>query len=289
MIAALILTEVLAEAKDSGKLLLVTFMDSSKAFDIVNHASMLNALFEHGIKGELWSLYNNLYQEITSSVKWDGWLSSPFQENQGIRQGGITSPALYKTGRNKGLDQLDKNPTMPIGSLNAGALMVADDLVLTASSPEDMQLALTIAETDAGRERYIYNPDKTKILVINGKKCNPELLLNNKPLGISIKEKHLGIIRNSKNTNEDTIKQRITDARRACYSLLGAGLCGLNGTGPEVALSLYSTYVIPLLLYGLKALVPRDKDLQTLETYHRPNIRHILHLPPSTASPAISS
>ena len=54
-------------------------------------------------------------------------------------------------------------------------------------------------------------------------------------------ETHLGISRNNKNTNKDTINARIINARCAMYSLMGAGLHGLNGVGPEVAIAQYNT------------------------------------------------
>ncbi len=49
--AALILTEVINEAKDSGEQLYITLMDTSKAFDVVNHAVMLNSISEARNKG----------------------------------------------------------------------------------------------------------------------------------------------------------------------------------------------------------------------------------------------
>ena len=285
-LAAVLLTEVLAEAEDHSSPLLVTFMDSSKAFDVVDHRSMLNALHEQGVTGNLWNLFNSMYDEITSSVKWEGELSKSFRERQGIRQGGVSSPELYKCERNKGLKQLNKNPSMYIGSQNVGAVMVADDLAIISTNTSDMQLALNIAEHDAARERYVYNTEKTKAIMINNKE-EARLTLNGKELGISRGEKHLGIMRNNRNTNEDTINARIQDARRASYSLMGAGLCGLNGSGAEVSIMLYTTYIIPTLLYGLEALVLSERELERLEIFHRRNLRHILHLPNSTASPAI--
>lgn len=245
MAAALMVTELLAEAKENKSTLFLTFMDSSKAFDVVNHDAMLKALFEQGIRGQLWSLYDSMYSGIESTVKWGGRLSKAFQEEQGIRQGGITSPALYKAGRNRGLQQLQDNPTLHIGSHNVGAIMVADDLALAASADHEMQKALLIAEADASREHFLYNTTKTKTIIVNSRKVDSHFTLNSRTLGTSQKEKHLGIIRNCKNNNIDTVEARIKEARRASYSLMGAGLCGLNGVGPEVAIQIYITYVIP--------------------------------------------
>ena len=73
------------EAKDLKNPILMGFMDTSKAFDMVNHAGLLCALHTQGIRGSLWHLYNSAYQNIRSMVKWEGLLSSEFPEGQGIR------------------------------------------------------------------------------------------------------------------------------------------------------------------------------------------------------------
>ena len=47
--AALLLTEVIAEARDKKKELIVMLMDTSKAFDVVSHTGMLNAMYTQGV------------------------------------------------------------------------------------------------------------------------------------------------------------------------------------------------------------------------------------------------
>lgn len=209
----------------------------------------MNALHQQGITGNLWQLYNSMYTDITSVVKWNGELSRVFSEQQGIRQGGDSSADCYKGGKNKVLHNLDEAPSMKIGHIHAGAVMVADDLTIAARSPHEMQAALNIASQDANRERYKFNTEKTKTIVINSKD-DPNLSINSQPLQTSTKEAHLGISRNAKNNNQDTVKDRVQSARTAAFSLMGAGLHGLNGTGPEVAKIQYNTYVTPTLPYS---------------------------------------
>jgi hypothetical protein len=48
------------------------------------------------------------------------------------------------------------------------------------------------------------------------------------------------------------IEQNITKARRTAYSLLSAGFHGVNGLDPMTSLSLYKTYIQPVLTYGLE-------------------------------------
>jgi hypothetical protein len=167
-----------------------------------------------------------------------------------------------------------------------GAVMVADDLALIADSAHSMQAALTTAEREAARERYKFNTDKTKVVAVNTRK-DPLLLLNGSPLALSDREVHLGIHRNSPGTNKNTMEERVKGARRAAYSLMGAGMHGLNGVGPEVAFIQYSVYITPTLLYGLDALIIGKTDLSTLESFYRKDLRYIQHLPPSTAIPAV--
>ena len=284
--AAIVLTEVIAEALDNKTELIVTFLDTSKAFDVVDHRCMLNAMHQQGVRGGLWQLYNSLYSGIKSVVKWRGDVSDPFEERQGIRQGGITSADCYKGGKNRLLKTLNANPSMKTGSLASGAVMVADDLAISARNQHSMQEAINIAQIDASRDRYKFNTEKTKTITINCK-LKPTLTLNNRPLQLSQSETHLGIQRSCDGKNILTVECRVKDATRAAYSMRNAGLHGFNGCGPEVVSIQYDTYIIPTLTYGLDALVLDRKELDILEAYHRKSLRYIQHLPQSTAIPAI--
>ena len=69
-----------------------------------------------------------------------------------------------------------------------------------------------------------------------------------------------------------TVDDRVMQARRVAYRLRGVGLVGYIGVGSDVAIIEYNTYVIPTLLYGLKALVLDRKEVEKLEVYHRKNL-----------------
>ena len=288
MFAALILTEIMADAADSKQELLVTLMDTSKAFDVVSHNGMLNAIHQQGVQGTLWQLYDSMYTNIRSSVKWKGDLSTSFSEMQGIRQGGKSSAEKYKAGKNRLLNALDTHATNHLGHVPVGAIMVADDLVITARTATQMQIGLNIAERDASRERYKFNTQKTKTIAMNFKEA-PALTLNGKPLGMSECEPHLGILRNSKNTNSDTINSRIKSARGAVFSLLSTGYYGYKGAGPLVAAMKYRTIIQSILLYGLEALVLSRAEMDTLAAYHKESLRCIMHIPVSSAIPISSA
>ena len=234
------------------------------------------------VRGAAWKLLENMYSDINSCVKLNGSVSAPIKELQGIRQGGASSADCYKAGKNKLLHHLDSNPSAKTGSINAGAVMVAYDLALISSLTHPMQVSLDVAQTDAMRERYKFNTTKTKTVSVN---CNipPVLLLNSNPLGSSPSETHVGIARTANNTNIESVKNRLKCTRQTSYSLMGAGLHRLNGTGPMVAMIQYNTYVLPTLLYR-EALVLHADEIQPLDKFHRQCLHYIQHLPQSTAN-----
>ena len=84
---------------------------------------------------------------------------------------------------------------------------------------------------------------------------------------------------------ESTIENNIGKARRAAYSLMGAGFHGVNGISPMIAISIYNTYVLPILIYGLEALLPKDTALLPAETQHKRILTQLCSLPETVAGP----
>ena len=280
---------VITEAMDKDDTLYLTFLDVKKAFDTVSHVPMLLALQHHDVSGNLWNLLNNMYEGVKSQVKLQGQLSKPFLEQQGIRQGGLTSTDLYKVKANHMLQSISSHPmAYRIGTTAVGAPTTADDTALISSSVVGAKVLIGMAERDAQIHRYTFSAQKTKLMVINPKdKRPPSVRLNGENIGIIEHERHLGIERGISDTVKLTIESRIKEARRALYSLAGAGLHGLNGVGPKVSTHMFSVYVHPILTYGLEALILDSKHYQLLEHFYKNVLRKLQHLPENTASPAI--
>ena len=101
---------------------------------------------------------------------------------------------------------------------------------------------------------------------------------------------HLGIVRGAsiKRTEIETVKQNISKAQRATYSLMPVGLHGLNGLDPETSLHLIRIYIYitPVLTYGLEIILPSCKGLQSLEMCQKKLLNRILSLPKNTPDPA---
>ena len=287
---ALILTEAIAEAQDKEETLYVTYMDVKKAFDTVWHSAMLIEMFNQGIKGTLWNILNDMYSGIKSQVKVQGELSEELEEFQGIRQGAESSTGLYKGKSNKMLNAASSHPlAYRIGTVPVGAPTTADDTAFVASSQLGAQTLVGIAQIDSNHQRYSFSSQKTKVMAINKKPHIPEpqLKLNGVKIDLSTQERHLGIERTPNNSAKATIQSRIKGSRRSVYSLAGAGMYGYNGVGPRVTYQMIKTYIIPILTYGLEAVILQEVDYRELETFYKTLLRQIQHLPESTATPAI--
>jgi hypothetical protein len=88
IIAALILSELIAEAKSNKSPLYVAFMGARKAFDVVWHTGLFRDLYIFGITGDNWLFFKHWYDNVASKVRWKQNLSDSISELQGVRQGG---------------------------------------------------------------------------------------------------------------------------------------------------------------------------------------------------------
>lgn len=71
---------------------------------------------------------------------------------------------------------------------------------------------------------------------------------------------------------------------------MGAGFHSMNGLKECVNGKLWSTYVIPRLLYGLEVLDLKQSDVKQLESYKKKSLKQMQHLPdrtPNSASQAL--
>ena len=287
--AGLIFTEMIAEAEDEKYPLYAVFIDASKAFDVVWHASLLRKLHESGITENDWKILDNWYKDLKSRVKWDGNLSRLFNEEQGVRQGGILSPLLYKVFINPLLKSFEKEHLgASIGSIHVGCPTCADDILLLSKSLFELQTMLIIQEDYANSERYFISETKSKVMTFNSvNKVDDgvKLTLNNKPLENVDTYTHIGIQRYTGKSN--IVAERIKLARRTSYALMGAGLHGYNGVNLEISLKLWNTYVRPRLLFGLESVVLKKKDYDNLNLYHKGVLKNLQSLPERTADAAV--
>ncbi len=289
IMASLITTETISESLDADKPIYIASLDTQKAFDVVWQESLAVRLF---IKRpiEYWQSHTKLLEDTKLQVKLNGSLSDAFIVSQGVGQGKILSTKNYKDFIEPALSLFRKSRAgCHIGIYYTGSPTCADDILLIANSPQDLQLLLSIAYQYSSQERYNIHPDKTKIIIYNNKKISSSftwklgdtLLHPNKILT------HLGINRYASCiASTETIEDRIKTARRTAYSLFSAGFHGISGLNNQCLKRMLDLFIMPVLLYGLESLIISDKQKSMLEEFLKDILKRIQSLPTRTANEA---
>ncbi len=290
--ASLILSEAIVDARENHKDLYVATLDTQKAFDVVHHETLLRQLYLDGMDPNDWLLMAQAYSGMTTQVRWRGQVSEAIPIQQGVRQGGVQSPSLYKQFIDPLLRQLQKSGSgLSLGGIYLGAPTVADDVLLLANSPLDLQHMLDIVSEYSSLHRYNIHPTKSEVCIFTRE---PDFLpslkswdISDSVLPVSNTTTHLGITRGDLQTNDLIVDTRITQARRTCYALMSIGLHGHNGLNAAACIHIYRTYVLPRLLYGLEAISLTGGQISELDAFHTRTLRLIQSLPQRSAKCAV--
>ena len=174
---------------------------------------------------------------------------------------------LYKIYIDPLLDILkSKRLGLRIGTTHIGNPTCADDLILLASSVEELQQMLQEAVRFSRKNRYRIHPTKTCVSLLSKLKTDKNCVwkLGENTIELSDSYLHLGVTRAGKNESAVNVKECITVARRTAYSLMNTGLHRSNGLNPKTSYIINRLYVLPRLLYGLEELTLRKGPVRTV-------------------------
>jgi len=129
-------------------------------------------------------------------------------------------------------------------------LLYADDTVILAETPEEMQKALDKLNTYCKSYGLNINVSKTKVMIFSRGKVRklPNLRFNNVPLEIVWEYKYLGTLFNYNNTFNKAKESQCASARRAVFSILKNSR--KLDLPIDLTLDLFDKCVKPILLYG---------------------------------------
>ena len=289
--ASLVLSETAAEARLNKCHLYVASLDARKAFDVVNHSILKTKMYHSNLRKPLWSVIDDLYVNGKEVIRWEGEYSNEYPIQQGVKQGGVLSPTLYKLYVNNLLNSLKRSRLgTSIGTIYSGVPTCADDILLLSQDPVELQAMLDMCYDYSIDHKYQLHPTKS---VVNHF-CFPRnhglratsWYLGTSEVSVNNTFTHLGLDWKSGKAAPD-MEGRVSAARRSAYSLLGVGLHGHNGLDPGTCMSLIQAYIVPRLLHGLEATVPSRKDMDMLDLFYRKLLRQIQGLPESTATEAV--
>ena len=226
-LGSLFLSEAAYDAHVRHVPLYIAPMDSQKAFDKQDHKLTLCELYAQGVGGGLWTVVSDLYEGLTSKVKWQEEISESFPVLQGVRQGGVLSTHFYKMYINPLLFDLElASIGVFIGAVYTGCPTCADDLLLMSNYPAELQIMLSKCFSNSGRNKCTFHPCKSCVVRqnVNTRQLKSETVsawfLGNKVMNIKETSEHLGLIRGGSSEGHDNVNNRISLARRTLYSLI---------------------------------------------------------------------
>ena len=157
----------------------------------------------------------DLYTGNTARVQIQDYLSPSFKINRGVMQGSKLGPVLFNVFINDLLNELDNSPIgAQLAGLTISTLGFADDIVLIADNPKDLQQLLLICESWATRNRMSFNSDKCNVMVFNSKTDNLHFHLAGHELSIVEKYKYLGILLSSSTLYRNHFDKIMEKAKR---------------------------------------------------------------------------
>ena len=134
----------------------MVFLDFKAAFDVVDHALLLDILRRRGCPPRMQNLIASLtFHHIRSRIVSDGEASGWFSRGKGVLQGSPLSLYLFNIFVDGLLEDLNDGATNVPRSV-----FYADDGTLLASSSSEIQRLLDIVTTWSARHRMTLNVKK---------------------------------------------------------------------------------------------------------------------------------
>ena len=242
-------------------------------------------LLSIGIKGRIFDVITNTYEDAQSCIRHNSELSTLFPCSNGVRQGENLSPLLFSIYLNdldtflsqscKGITL--EEPTLGLNEyIKLFTLLYADDTILLANSENDLQIALDKLYIYCDKWKLTVNTSKTKVVVFSrGKVRNiPKWRFGPDEVETTPEYTYLGIKFNYNGSFEKAMSKQVNQAKRALYSLVSK-FRKLN-LPYDIQCHLIDSCIIPILLYGSE--VWGSSNLKQIETCHNQTCKLMLHL-----------
>ncbi|KAK3569761.1 hypothetical protein QTP86_004186 [Hemibagrus guttatus] len=234
------------------------FVDLEKAFDRVPHGVLWEVLWEYGVHGPLLRAVRSLYNRSRSLVRIGSCKSDLFPVHVGLRQGCPLSPVLFIvfmdriSRRSQGLEGVR------FGDHRISSLIFADDVVLLASSGQDLQHALGrfAAECEAAGMRV--STSKSEAMVLDRKNVACTLQVGGEVLPQVEEFKYLGVLFTSEGRMHREIDRRIGAAAAVMRSMYRSVVVKKE-LSQKAKLSIYQSIYAPTLTYGHELWVMTER------------------------------
>lgn len=257
---------------------IAVYVDFRKAFDTVDHPTLLNKLRDFNLSPKSIELFNNYLSNRTQQVYTNKTMSPPLPIKTGVPQGSTLGPLLLVMYIN----------SLPAIAKNSSTILFADDTVIfhplvnQTANFDLIQKDLDLLHLWCRYNRLEINTSKTKAMYFSSKHLNStskpykKLRLGKTDIDFINDYKYLGVTIDTDLTFKthitnliNTISFKVSQLRRIRKSLSN-----------KIALQMYKTMILPVMDYGdLFYHNKNNKLLNKLRTIQNRSIRIISQLP----------
>ena len=292
---AFVLNELINLYLHENKRLYCCFIDYQKAFDTIERSALWSKVIANGINGKILRIVHNMYQTAKSCIKQETMRSGLFACNMGVRQGENLSPLLFALFLNDFEDALSKkysglttlkDISRILGTheaeffINMYILLYADDTLILSESPNELQNALDEVYIYCQKWGLTINQTKTEVVIFSRGKVREKqnFKIGRANIKTSSEYCYLGLIFNFNGKLTRAIKDRLTPARKAMFSLNEKAVKLL--LPPDIHLDLFDKMIAPILLYGSE--IWGYGNIEPLELFHRRFLKRMLGIHQNT-------
>lgn len=245
--AVTLFSEKVYDILENQKFAIATFLDLSKAFDLVNHSFLLQKLTHYGIRGVAYDWVNSYLNNRKQFVHYNSTQSSMLNIICGVPQGSILGPLLFIIYIN------DIHEQTPVNSLHYTIYADDTNLLISGDNINDTIHELnthlnTLHQWFTSNHLFI-NTSKTNYMVFTKKSSvrlhNFEIKLNNIPINRVHQTKFLGVIFDS-NLNW---QHHISHIKNKISKVIGILKRVRNKIPIKFLITLYNTLILPHLTY----------------------------------------
>ncbi|EYC16425.1 hypothetical protein Y032_0033g2652 [Ancylostoma ceylanicum] len=259
-------------AVSEGKYVEVVYFDLSKAFDTVDHLSLLRKLESIGVKNNLLKWFESYLSDRKFAVRVQEQLSSENSSPSGVPQGSVLSPLLFNIYSMDIANFVKTDPRIRIAAYADDIKIYAaynalEKQEIRAKLRQSIEQMLSWAQT----WRIKVNTSKSHVLMLGGNNEQPEY-------GIPIKKvdsiRDLGVLVDCSLKYSQHIEELAARARRIMHCILR----NLHTSEVSVLVKLYKAYVLPVLEYCSQLWNPvLKKEIQKIEKIQKTFTRIVFY------------
>ncbi len=268
------LSRVLEGSWEFAQPIHMCFVDLEKAFDCVPRGILWRVLREYGVRGPLLRAVRSLYDGSRSLVRIAGSKSDLFPVHVGLRQGCPLSPVMFIIFIDR-ISRCSQGPEgVGFGDHAISSLLFADDVVVLATSDQDLQHApgRFAAECEAVGMRI--SASKSEAMVLSRKRVACPLQVGGVLLPQVEEFKYLGVLFTSEGRMEREIDRRIGAASAVMRSMYRSVVVKKE-LSRKAKLSIYLSIYVPTLTYGHEHWVMTERTRSRIQAAEMSFLRRV--------------